>query len=69
VDGFSSDKWGKFTDAERIEHCRMAAREADTYAQLAASPELKKVYQDLAAQWHMLAAEMEQTMIQKSAVQ
>jgi hypothetical protein len=67
VDGFSADKWEKLSDVERIEYCRMAAREADTYAQ-SASPELKKVYKDLAAQWHMLAAEIERSMTVKHAV-
>ena len=61
MDGFSSDNWEKLSEAERVEHCRMAAREADTYAQLA-RPELKRVYRDLAAQWHMLAAEIDRTM-------
>jgi hypothetical protein len=58
VDGFSADKWEKLSDAERIEHCRMAAREAETFAQLA-RPELQAVYKDLAASWHMLAGEIE----------
>jgi hypothetical protein len=58
VDGFSADKWEKLSDAERIEHCRVAAREAETYAQLA-RPELQAVYKDHAASWHLLAAEIE----------
>jgi hypothetical protein len=58
MDGFDADKWGKFTDVERIEFCRMAAREAETYAQLA-RPDLKRAYKDIAAQWHLLSAEIE----------
>ena len=68
VDGFSADRWKKLSDAERIEHCRMAAREADAYAELA-RPELQTVYKDLAAQWHMLASEIERVMIQRLAAQ
>ena len=51
MDGFDADKWGKPSDVQRIEYCRMAAREADTYAQLA-RPDLKENYKNLAAQWH-----------------
>ena len=60
MDGFSADRWSKLTNAERIEHCQMAAREADTYAQ-SASPELRGMYEQLAAQWRGLAAEIERT--------
>ncbi len=58
MDGFSADRWEKLSDTERIEHCQMAAREANAYAELA-RPELRAVYKDLAAQWDMLAAEID----------
>jgi hypothetical protein len=41
-----------------MEHCRRAAHEANLVAQSAA-PKVKKAYEDLAAQWYMLAAEIE----------
>ena len=58
MDGFDVDKWGKCSDVERIEFCRTAAREAETYAQLA-RPYLKRAYKDIAAQWHLISAEIE----------
>jgi hypothetical protein len=60
MDGFTAEGWSKLTNAERIEHCQMAAREADTYAQ-SATPELRVKYEKLAAQWRDLAAEIERT--------
>jgi len=60
MDGFTAERWSKLTNTERIEHCQRAAREADTYAQ-SASVELRGMYQQLAAQWEALAAEIERT--------
>jgi hypothetical protein len=59
MDGFSAHEWEKATNVERIEHCRMAAREAETFAEMA-SNELRPVYKDLAASWKVLAAEIQQ---------
>ena len=59
MDEFHAEEWQKLTDAERVRHCRMAAREAETFAQLA-SPELCQFYKDLTASWNLLAAEIEQ---------
>ena len=58
MDGFTADLWSKLTQAERIEHCRTTALEAEAYAR-SASPESRPAYKDLAAQWHRLAAEIE----------
>jgi HD superfamily phosphohydrolase YqeK len=58
MDGLSGEDWANFSDAERIEHCRAAAREAESQAQIAGL-EMRDVYKRLAAQWHMLAEEME----------
>jgi hypothetical protein len=60
MDGFTAERWSKLTNAERIEHCQMAAREADTFAQ-SAGPGLRGMYEKLAAQWQALAAEIERT--------
>ena len=57
MDGFSPDQWSKLTNAERLEHCRMAAREAEAYAK-SASPDLRELYNNLTAQLHLLAAEI-----------
>ena len=58
MDGFNAKDWEKATNAERVEHCRMAAREAETFAARASS-ELRPVYKELAASWRVLAAEIE----------
>jgi hypothetical protein len=58
MDGLSRDGWAKLSDAERIEHCRAAAREAESQAQIAAL-KMRDIHKRLAAQWHMLAAEIE----------
>jgi hypothetical protein len=58
MDGITADVWSKLTNAERIEHCHMAAKEADSYAQ-SASPDMREAYKLLADQWRMLAAEIE----------
>jgi len=61
MDGFSASEWEKATTAERIERCKMAARDAEAFAELA-SPELRPLYKDLAASWNRLAAEIQQAM-------
>jgi hypothetical protein len=66
MDGFTADLWSKLTKAERIEHCRLAAREAEAYAR-SASPESRQAYKNLAAQWHRLAAEIERETAELSA--
>ena len=57
MDGFSSDSWSKLTIEERLEHCRLAAQEAERYASNA-SPDTRPLYKELAEQWQKLAAEM-----------
>ena len=59
MDGFSAHEWEKATTTERIAHCQMAAREAESFA-IMASTELQPVYKELAASWKVLAAEMQQ---------
>ena len=59
MDGFSAYEWEKATNEDRIAHCLMAAREAETFAAMA-SIELRPVYKELAASWKVLAAEMQQ---------
>ena len=58
MDGFSADQWEKLTNEQRIAHCLMAAREAETFAEKA-SPELRQAYKDLAANWNVLATELQ----------
>jgi uncharacterized protein YaaW (UPF0174 family) len=61
MDGFNAHEWEKATTAGRIEHCRMAAREAETFAEMA-SNELRPFYKELAVSWKVLAAEIQQAM-------
>jgi len=58
MDWLSGEEWTNLSNAERIEHCRAAAREAESQAQIAGL-EKRDIYERLAAQWHMLAEEME----------
>ena len=58
MDGFSAQEWEKLNNKDRIAHCVMAAREAETFAQKA-SPDLRQAYKDLAANWSVLAAELQ----------
>ena len=60
MDGFSAERWSKLTDAHRVEHCQMAAREIDTYAE-SVGPTLRERYQRLAAQWPALAIALDQS--------
>jgi len=54
-----ADQWSKLTDAERIQHCRTAARQTEAYAKTA-GPDLREIiYKDIAAQWDNLADELE----------
>lgn len=59
MDGFNAHEWEKATNAQRVAHCQMAAREAEAFADMA-SPELQPVYKELAASWKILAAEIQQ---------
>ena len=54
----SGVEWARMTVAERVARCHSFAREAIQLAQ-AARPDMKQKYRDIAAQWNMLAAEME----------
>jgi len=58
MDDFKADRWPDLSNAERIELCRIAARDAEADAK---SAELasRHLYKNLAAQWLMLAAEIE----------
>ena len=51
-------EWARITVAERITRCHAFAREAYVLAE-AAHPDMKTKYRAIAAQWNMLAAEME----------
>ena len=55
---FRADKWSELSKAERIERCRMAAREAEAFAK-SANPESRPLYKTLVEHWHILAAEIE----------
>lgn len=52
-------KWDSLTIRERIRLCREHAQEAEQYAQ-AAHPDRSVQYKRLAAEWHQIAAELEQ---------
>ena len=41
MDGFSANEWEKLNNEQRIAHCQMAAREAETFSRRA-SPELRQ---------------------------
>jgi len=66
MDDFSADGWAKLSVAGRIERCRMAAREAERYAKSAA-PELRDLYWRLAAQWRLLAIEIDRYGLSQEA--
>jgi hypothetical protein len=51
-------EWNGMTVAERIARCHAFAREAYVLTE-AAHPDMKPKYRAIAAQWNMLAAEME----------
>ena len=53
-----ADQWSKVTEAERIQQCRIAARQTEAYAKTA-RPDLREIYSNLAAQWNNLADEIE----------
>ena len=57
MDGLTADLWSKLTAPERVEHCRLAAQEAQRYAETA-SPATRPRYQQLADEWLALAAEI-----------
>lgn len=60
MDDFSADKWAKLSNAERIEFCRKAARQAEAAAEAETTDRLCiQAYRNLAAQWRALAAEIE----------
>ena len=55
---FNADTWSKLSVSERIEHCRMAARQAEADAKTA-DPASRQIYKNIAAQWRVLAIEIE----------
>ena len=65
--GSFDDQWAKLTFQERIHLCRKSAHEAEQLAQTA-HPDLKDEYKRLAADWHKMAAELEQFGAAKSAL-
>ena len=52
------DEWTKLSKADRIEHCRRTAREAENAAKTVALA-MRDIYKRLAAQWRLLAAKIE----------
>ena len=64
--GSLEGQWGNLTIRQRIHLCREYAQQAEQLAQ-AAGPERKFDYQRLAAEWHQIAAELEQFGAPKSA--
>jgi hypothetical protein len=62
MDGFSAHEWSKLTTTEQLVHCRLAALGAETYAR-SASSDLRELYKELAAQWRLLAVEVEREAI------
>jgi len=57
--GSLDGQWEKLTNQERIHLCREYAQEAELLAQ-AAHPDQKIQYKRIAADWHQIAAELEQ---------
>ena len=59
MDDFSA-KWPKFSDLERVEFCRQAARQAEAEAEASnADPCCRQEYLNIAVQWRLLAIEIE----------
>lgn len=57
---FSAVEWATLSIAERIELCRVAARQAEADAKTADPPSMQ-AYTNLAMQWRLLATEIERT--------
>jgi hypothetical protein len=52
------DEWAKLSKADRVEHCRRTAREAENTAKTEALA-MRDIYKRLAKQWRLLAAKIE----------
>lgn len=61
-DRFNSNDWDQLTPAQRINHCRVMAEESRKLS-TGASPELQRIYLELANQWSALASELEKTAV------
>ena len=55
---FSAEDWRRIGPAERVQRCRLFAREASTLA-FSADPSMKRAYLDIAEHWEKLASEIE----------
>jgi hypothetical protein len=55
---FSAADWKQLSAVERAAKCRECAGEATRLAR-AAGPDMQHAYKEIAAQWHRLAAEIE----------
>jgi len=51
-------EWPKLSNAERVAFCESAARQAEAEAETS-DPSCRQAYRTLAAQWRLLAVEIE----------
>ena len=61
--GSPNGQWEKLTNQERIHLCREYAQEAELLAQ-AAHADRKTQYKRIAADWHQIAAELDNLALQ-----
>ena len=62
----NDDEWAKLSKADRVEHCRRTAREAETAAKTEAAA-MRDIYKRLAAHWRLLAVKIERDEESESA--
>lgn len=55
---FDSDEWDRLTPTQRIDLCRLMADESRKLS-ARATPELERIYLNLADQWSALASQFE----------
>ena len=55
---FDAEQWARRTPEERARECMLMAAQARSLAQGASSPELKRSYFNIAAEWDELAQEI-----------
>jgi len=55
---FNAEEWVGLPPEERARQCRLMAAQARSLAQSASSPELKRSYSNIAAEWDELAQEI-----------
>jgi hypothetical protein len=56
---FNAKEWVNLSPGERVKRCRIMAYEASELGLAAATPQMKRMYLELAQDWQRLAQEIE----------